>query len=215
MVENSMNMNQEPENRKMVEVDGVRLWNALRRQLWAVIVAAVVGAVIAFAATYLFVTPQYEAAAMFYVNNSDLSFGDASISIGSGDITASKSLVDTYITILKTRSTMNDVIDYAESDRDFEDLLDMVTANAVNETEIFRVTVTSDDPYEAENLANAIAHVIPKRIGTVVEGSSVKVVDYAKSIACLYRSNVMIALRPSLARDNINGEAVTLSVKRV
>jgi len=179
MVENSANMNQEPENRKVMEIDGIRLWNALRRQLWMVILAAVLGAVIAFTVTYLFVTPQYEASAMFYVNNSDLSFGDASISIGSSDITASKSLVGTYITILNTRSTMNDVIDYAESDRDFEDLMEMVSASAVNETEIFRVTVTSTDRYEAEKLANAIAHVIPKRIGTVVEGSSVKVVDYA------------------------------------
>ena len=179
MVENSVNMNQEPENRKMVEVDGVRLWNALRRHLWAVILAAVIGAVISFSVTYLFVTPQYEASAMFYVNNSDLSFGDASISIGSGDITASKSLVTTYITILKTRSTMNDVIDYADSHRDFEDMMEMVTAAAVNETEIFRVTVTSSDPGEAETLANAIAHIIPKKIGDVVEGSSVKVVDFA------------------------------------
>ena len=91
--------------------------------------------------------------------------------IMSCDITASKSLVDTYITILKTRSTMNDVIDYAESDRDFEDLLEMVTANAVNETEIFRVSVTSPHPGMSADIANAIANIAPEEISNIIEGS--------------------------------------------
>ena len=55
----------------------------------------------------------------------------------------------------------------------------MIASEAVNETEIFKVTVTSTDPQEAERLANAIAYILPKRIGTIIDGTSAKVVESA------------------------------------
>ena len=39
--------------------------------------------------------------------------------------------------------------------------------------------VTSADPQEAERIANTIAEILPDRIAEIVDGSSVKVVDYA------------------------------------
>ena len=55
----------------------------------------------------------------------------------------------------------------------------MVTAAPVNDTEIFEITVTDADPQEAELIANTIADVLPDKISDIVEGSSVRVVDYA------------------------------------
>jgi len=116
---------------------------------------------------------------MFYVNNSSLSVGDTSLSISSGDLVTSRNLVKSYIVILNSRETLNDVIDYADADRSYGELRGMITAEAVDETEIFQVVVTSTDPYEAEQLANAIAYILPKRIGTIIEGTSAKIVDSA------------------------------------
>ena len=48
-----------------------------------------------------------------------------------------------------------------------------------NGTEIFRVTVTGPDPEEAEKIANTIADVLPSKIADIVDGSSVRIVDYA------------------------------------
>lgn len=192
-----MTANQKRDN-EPVEIDLLRLWNALRRKFWMVIIATVLAGVLAFTYTMFAVTPLYRATALFYVNNSDLSVGDASFSISSGDISTSKSLVASYIVILNTRGTINDVIDYAGSDRSYGEVRGMISAAAVNETEIFAVDVTSTDPAEAESLANAIAHVIPKRIATIIEGSSAKVVDYAvqPSSPCSpsYTKNTMTGL---------------------
>ena len=47
-----------------------------------------------------------------------------------------------------------DVIDYAGSDRSYGELLSMVSASSVNKTEIFQVTVVSEDPQEAVDLVN-------------------------------------------------------------
>jgi capsular polysaccharide biosynthesis protein len=55
----------------------------------------------------------------------------------------------------------------------------MVSAQSVNSTGLFRVTVRSRSPEEARMLANAIADVLPQKITDTVTNSSVEVVDYA------------------------------------
>ena len=154
-----------------------RLASVLLRKSWIIALTAVACAVAIFLATFYLVTPKYQSSAMFYVNNGSLSFGGASVSIESGDLTAAKSLVESYIVILTTRETANDIIDYAGVDRSYGELKDMISAAAVNSTEIFEVVVTSEDPQEARDIAYAITQVLPKRIDGIIDGTSAKVVD--------------------------------------
>lgn len=165
--------------KEVVEIDFGRIWSAIWKKIWVICVTAVLCTVIALTGTYFFVAPKYESSAMFYVNNNSLSVGDTSFSISQGDISAAKSLVDTYIVILNSKSCLNDVIDYAGVDMEYKELKDMISAAAVNNTEIFEVTVTSENPKQAEKLANAIAYILPKRISSIVEGTSANIVDYA------------------------------------
>ena len=160
-------------------VDIRRFIPTLLNKAWQICLVTFLCGIIAFVGSVMLLTPEYQASALFYVNNSSVSFGDAALSISSGDLTTSKTLVNSYIVILKSRATLLDVIDYADSDRSYEQLRNMISADDVDGTEVFRVTVTSTDPEEAEILANAIAHVIPNRIASIVEGSSAKVVDFA------------------------------------
>ena len=162
------------------EVDLQWLAKALLNKAWLIAFVALVCAAATFIGTLLFVTPLYKSSAMFYVNNSSIDVGDVSISsITSGDLSASKNLVNSYIVILKTRKTLEEVIDYAGVDLTYNKLRNMVTANSVDSTEIFQVVVTSDDPKEAKLLADAIAYLLPKRITSIIEGTSAKVVDPA------------------------------------
>ncbi len=167
------------EKKDETEIDLQRIISALWQKAWLILVIAILCGALIFAATYYFITPVYQSSAMFYVNNSSLSLGDASLSIDSGDISASKNLVDSYIVILNTRTSLNDVIDYAGVDYTYKELRDMISAVSVNETEIFEVVVTGPDPYEAERIANAIAYILPKRIDSIIEGTSAKIVDTA------------------------------------
>lgn len=156
-----------------------RLIQCLLNKAWQIGLVTFICGVIAFVGSVMLITPKYQASALFYVNNSSVSFGDASLSISNGDITTSKNLVNSYIVILRSRATLLDVIDYADSNRSYNQLKGMISASSVDGTEVFQVTVTSEDPREAEKLANAIAHVMPDRIASIVEGSSAKVVDLA------------------------------------
>ncbi len=161
------------------EIDLLQLLRAMWKKVWAIILAAVIGGGIAFSYAAFFVTPQYEAEAMMYVNNNSISVGSTSLSISSGDLSAAQSLVNTYIVILKSRNTLNEVISTTGVDYSYEQMKAMLSANPVNSTEVFSITVTSDDPQEAELIANAIVDILPNKIADIVEGSSVRVVDYA------------------------------------
>lgn len=172
-------MNDNRTDRKEMEIDTQRLIGAVWNKAWLVTLVAVVCAILSFLGTFYFITPQYQSSAMFYVNNSSVSVGDATFSIDSGDISAAKSLVDSYIVILRTRESLNDVIDYAGVNRTYSELRSMISAASVNSTEIFEVVVTSPDPHEAQKIASAIAYILPKRISSIIEGTSAKVVDAA------------------------------------
>ena len=162
-----------------IEINLKRLLDAVLHKLWIVVLVSVLSTVVVFLGTRFLVTPLYQASAKFYVNNNSLSVGDASFSITSADITASKSLVDTYIVILNTRETLMDVIDYSGVDLTVRQLQEMITAEAVNETEVFEVIITNPDPEEAEEIANSLAYILPKRISSIVEGTSAKIVESA------------------------------------
>lgn len=168
-----MNKNEEK------EIDLLELIKALWHKALGIILAGTVAAIAAFLITTFFITPKYEATASLYVNNSSFSFGSTSFSISSSELSASNSLVNTYIYILKSRTTLEDVIKKADLPYNYEDLSEMITAEAVANTGAFNVTVSSESPTEAELIANTIAQVLPERISEIVDGSSVRIVDYA------------------------------------
>ncbi len=158
------------------EVNLQTLLSAVIHRLWIVGIVSVLCAILTFMGTYMFISPKYSCYTAFYVNNST---SVNNVSVDLGDISASKSLVESYVVILLTRQTLTDVIDYADVDVNYLDLRDMIKAIPVNNTEIVRVTVTCTDAEMAHKLASAIEYVLPNRISEVIEGSSAKVVDSA------------------------------------
>jgi capsular polysaccharide biosynthesis protein len=165
------------ENQNVTEIDLLQLARVLWQRAWIILIAALLAGASAFSYAYFLVTPLYKASAKMYVNNSTLSVGSTSVSLS--DLTAAQSLVETYIVILQTRATLNDVIDAANLDYSYEELYEMISAASVNSTEVFEVIITSPDPHEAEKIANTIAILLPEKIANIVEGSSAKIVDFA------------------------------------
>ncbi|MCD8326350.1 MAG: hypothetical protein LUC90_06610 [Lachnospiraceae bacterium] len=76
------------------------------------------------------------------MNNSALSTSGIKSALSSADLTASQGLVDTYIVILKSRTTLEAVIEESGVDYTYSELYDMIDASSVNSTEVFRITVT-------------------------------------------------------------------------
>lgn len=164
------------------EIDILQLAKALLGKWWIIAISAILCAAVFLAYSIFFIVPSYSSSVLFYVNNTSISLGSASVSISNGDLTAAKTLVDTYCVILKTRLTLEEVSDSLTEkglDYSYEKLDKIISHNTVNNTEIFRVTVQDPDPKNACTIANTIAQILPQKISDVVDGSSVKVVDYA------------------------------------
>ena len=171
-------MDNKTKRNEEIEIDLSRLFSSLLKKAWLIGAVAVLCAVLTLVYTVVCVTPKYESGAKFYVNNSSLDVGIDSI-ISASDISAAKDLVQSYIVILNTRETLNDVIDYAGVDRTYGEVKAMISAASVSGTEIFQVVVTCENPVEAEKIADAIAYVLPKRISSIIDGTSAKVVESA------------------------------------
>ena len=178
--------------RDMIEIDLLKLVLILWRKAWAIVLAMIVMGGIAFGVTYNFIEPEYQASVKVYVNNTNQN----SSTMTQSDVTLQRTLVKTYIVTLKSRTTLNEVIKQANLPYDYEELSGMISADAVDSTEVFEVTVVSKDAKEAAEIANTIAEVLPTRISEIIESSSVKILDYAiinnEPVSPSYIKNVAI-----------------------
>lgn len=159
------------------EIDLLHLVKVLWQKAWLIVLVMVLLGALAFSYAMFLVTPMYEATAKMYVNNNALSIGAANISLS--DISAAKELLNTYVEILKTRETLEQVINNTGVDYTYEELLEMVSASSVNDTEIFAITVTSPDPNEAKLIVDEIVNILPDRIANIIVDTTPAMVDSA------------------------------------
>lgn len=165
------------------QIDIKKIAKTLWRKIWLIGLVSVMCAAMALAYTVYMITPLYQSSTMLYININKISVGNISVGISASEIATARTLLDTYIVILKSRACLTDVIDYADLDYSYGQLKGMIRAGAVSSTEVLEVTVTHSDPKEAEKIANAIGYILPKRLSDIVEGANAKIVDYAVAAA--------------------------------
>ena len=169
-------------------IDVFHILNSLLRRAWIILLVSVLSGVITLLVTVFFITPKYSSSIMLYVNNKQNNNPNNSIS--SSELSAAMQLVESYIVILESQTTLDKVIALADVPYSYSTLKGMINAEAVNETEIFRVTVTSTDPEEAKLIADAIAKVLPDRVASIMDGSSMRIVDGTSLVAKRVSPNV-------------------------
>ena len=182
-------------NGKYNKTNTIELIKVLWRKKLIIIAMSLLCTAATLGITYACVTPQYSAAIMFYVNNSNISLGNNEISISQSDLNAAQSLVDTYIVILNTPETKQAILE--ELDDSYAEALNNISASAVNSTEIFRVTIIASEREKLYKVAETIGDILPKRISDIVDGSDVRIVNHAY----LYSGRVS----PSYVKNSIMG----------
>ena len=160
------------ERNKEYEIDLIKLMQALLRKWWVILAAVIVGIALLFVYTRFFVTPIYHSSVSFYVNNGQR--GEEKIS--NSDISASQSLVETYIVILKHGNTLDEVARDTKLGYTPLQLAKKVTCAAIDDTEVFQVTVADPSPETAAIIAKSIAKILPIKVADVIDGSTVRIV---------------------------------------
>ena len=159
------------------ELDLGKIVEILLGKIKFIIIFTIICGLASFSITHFLITPKYTASVSIYVNNTK---GIQSNKIETTDLTASQQLVNTYIEIIKSESFLEKVRSASGFSYSVKEIRNMMKANAVSETEIFQVSIENSDPKVAQKLANTVAKVAPHDITNFIEGSSVKIVDYAK-----------------------------------
>lgn len=149
----------------------------LAKRWWVILLAGILVAGVLVACTALLVEDRYSASTLLYVNNE--SHGLSTGKISAQDLDAAKNLVPTCCVFVKTRKTLDKVLEKEQLSYSYEQLKSMVKAEGVDSTQIFRVTVTSLSADEAKVLANTIAGVLETEIPKTIDGASVKIVEDA------------------------------------
>ena len=161
------------------EIDLIALIRVFWKNILIIALVAILFGSAVFGVTAFLVEPEYQATASLYVNNSSFNLGSTSFSVTSSDLSASNSLVSIYLYILESRTTLEEVIQAASLSYTPDELRKMISTSSIEKTGAFEVTVTSTNPAEVELIANSIAKVLPERIAEIVDGTSVRIVDYA------------------------------------
>ena len=162
------------ESREGFEINLKRIFYVICRRLWAIILVGAMFGTVAFSYAWFFKTPVYSAKAQMYVNNNYV----GSPGFSSSQIAAALSLADTYMVIMQSHTVLDEVIAETGLNYTYSQVRGMLSSGTVNETEVFEIRVTCTNYKHAAIIANKIAEVLPDKIKDVVEGSSVRVVDW-------------------------------------
>ena len=181
-----------------MEIDLTRLLFLYLHKWWLILLCAIVGGGIMYCYTAYFVTPMYQAGVTIYVNN--VKSGQQVEYISGSNLTASQQLVSTYVNIIRSDTVLEKVADSIGMDMSASDIRKIMSASQVDETELFDVYISHSDPEMAAYIANAVAKVAPGEIENFVEGSSTKIIDYAKVPESPYT--------PSYSKNIMMGAAV-------
>lgn len=163
------------ENEAYETIDLLEVLNAVRQHLLAIILTTVVLAGVGFGVSKFLMTPKYEASALMIVNTRQ----DTSANVTSDQINSATKLVSTYSIILKSDTVLQQVISNLGLSLDYQQLANRVTVSAVDDTQVMKVTVTSDNPEWARQVCEQITQISPDVILEAVEAGSVKVISQA------------------------------------
>ena len=136
-----------------IEIDLFDLIHFILRRIKYVALAALVGLILASIYAFILATPMYEATAQLYVVNSKDSALDLS------DLQIGTYLTSDYELVFQTWEVNQQVINNLGLDYDVEQLQKMVEVSNPSDTRALFITITSDDPKEATDIANEFAEV--------------------------------------------------------
>ena len=160
-----------------VEIDLSLIFKKLLSKLNIILISAFTFSLVFILVTMFAIPKKYESRISLYVNVTQ----DERDSINMSEINASKSLVSTYMTFIKSNRVLNQVKDKLNiEDMTLKELRESISCSQINGTEFFEVRVKTTDPLLSAKIAEHISLIAPSEFENVFKSSTVVVVDSAK-----------------------------------
>lgn len=171
-------MNKEMLQDEELDINFLEILYVLLRKWWIILIGGLVGAIVMMVVTTYMITPMYQSQAILYIlskSTSVTSFAD--IQIGSA--------VSEDLEII---ATSKPVIDGARekvkenTGKDFsrDEVKSMLDVSNVDDTRILNIIVTSENPEDACNIANAIAETTASQMAEIMKSDPPTTVEKAE-----------------------------------
>lgn len=167
----------------MEEIDLKELFEFIKNKLGLLIIITVGVCLLGCVYGLFLQKPMYKSYTTIILSGSDSQITQSELSL-------SKSLVDTYAEIVKSRRVLEQVIEELNLDTTYEKLYNKISVTSVNNTEIIKITVADTDPTEAKNIANVTANYFTKEVVDLYKVNNVNVLDEANTTSTPYNINV-------------------------
>ena len=136
-----------------IEIDLKELFLELLAFWKLILLALVLGAVIAYSVSKFLMVPQYESTAELYVLSKSTSITSLA------DIQTGTSLTNDYMVVVEGRPVLEQVIANLGLDETYKSLEDKVTLENPSNSRILMITVRDENPLTAKAIADEIAKV--------------------------------------------------------
>ena len=147
-----------------IEIDLGEIFHLLLNKLWVIILCFIVGGVIAFSGTKLFLTPKYSASSMIYILTKTTSVTSLA------DIQMGSQLTADFEILATSRPVIEEVIEKLKLKYSYDELVAMIQTD--NQSGIYM-------GYSAKAIANELAEVTAERVAYVMSSDKPKIVEEA------------------------------------
>lgn len=158
----------------MEELDLKELFNIFWSKKGQIILIILIFMVIGIIYTVGFTTPKYSSYTTLLLVSS------GNIGTTTTDLTLNSKLVSTYSTLVKSKTTLGQVIDNLGATISENTLKNNIAVTNEKDTEIIRITVTNEDAKFAAQVANEIANVFSEKVKEYYKLDNVQIVDKAE-----------------------------------
>ena len=154
-----------------IEIDLKEIFYALWHRILIILLAGILGGVIAGAYTKYMMTPVYTSSSMLLVLTKETTLSSlADLQIGS-------QLTNDYSVMTTSRPVLEEVIDNLGLQMDYEELEKMITISNPADTRILEISVEHPSPQMAMQIVNELSEVASEFIGDNMEVVPPKIIE--------------------------------------
>ena len=177
----------------MEEIDLMRLLDYYKHKVVEIIFIVFCVTVMIFVYGAFLQKPMYQSHTTVILGGNEKD----STSLTQNDVTLNKNLVDTYAEVVKSRRVLEQVISSLHLNMSYEQLEGMVSVVSVNNTEIIKIKVISENANKARVIADEIADFFIKEVTKLYKLNNVNVLDKAvvagKPYNINYKKTIVVA----------------------
>lgn len=155
-----------------IEIDIMEILMVLMRWIWVIGLAAIVGGLIMFIYSKVFITPTYESTTRIVVLNTD-----DNDKLDYSDLQMGTQLTNDYSELITSRYVVESVIDKFELDTTYVEFKKNIKVSTPSNTRIIDITLTDTDPLKAKEMVDELRNVAAIRIKEVMAIEAVNLVD--------------------------------------